>query len=491
MAADVVNIAKSTPTLRRIAQPVRRDRFAVSTHLGGMTPERLANIMRDAERGRLEDWADLCELMLETDSHLSAVYDTRIESVVGAPWDVVPGSRANDVVEPIDEQAADFCKSMLEGVPNIEEAFGNILNGLGGGVSVNELEWSRRNSTWVVSNILWRHARRFAFDEAWALRLYDGGEHNEHGPYGMPLEAHKFIIFLSTARGSYPTRSGIFRKTGWAWLFKRWILKFAVTAAERLGTPLALGTVPVNADAAVQDALLDILENLTARQAGVVTEGTSIDFLDTKIREGSSTFLDLLGFLNSEISKAVLGNTLTTEVQDVGARAAADSQFDSAQLPRIKADARRLAGIIEEQLFTPALKFNLHLFGGQMPIVPKLAFMVEPEPEPPQLQEFMLRGRVVRRNEVREWMNLPELTEAEGGNELLDLTPGMPGAGGFTTGPLVSAPGGEPPEVPLPTSPSNGSRPAVVNASNRPGIPESSQTSPSWTDPLRTALFGL
>ena len=43
---------RDTPTLARLAQPRPRDRWAVSTHRGGITPERLSSVLHEAERGR-------------------------------------------------------------------------------------------------------------------------------------------------------------------------------------------------------------------------------------------------------------------------------------------------------------------------------------------------------------------------------------------------------------------------------------------------------
>lgn len=437
MAIAFRPLSSNQPTLRQIAIPLMRDRWASATRLGGITPERLDAILREGERGRVEEWADLCELMLETDAHLSAVYGSAIEAVAGAPFEVVPGASAGDVVRPIDEAAADLCRSMLEGIPDIEDAFGFVLNAKGPGYSASELEWTRRGGAWVVGDILWRHPRRFLFDDDWKLRLYDGAA---YGQTGLELEPNKWILFTPKPLGSYPTRAGTFRKCAWPWLFKRWTMKFWVSACERLGTPLLIGTIPVNADADVQTEFREKLENLTARQAAVVGEGTTIQALDTKIREGSATFKELLQFLNSEQSKAILGNTLTTEVQDVGARATATTQFDSSQLPRMKADGRRLAGAFERQVFAPTLRFNLHLFGGQMPAVPKLVFKVEPQPAIEPIQEWHAKAKLIRRNDVRERLNLSKLTDAEGGSDLLELldqpAPGMPG---FSATPDASA----------------------------------------------------
>jgi phage gp29-like protein len=496
---QVGRIGDTVPILRRVAQPPLRDRWAAATQLGGVTPEKLYSIEREAERGRMESWSDLCDLMLDTDPHLSGVYETRINSVAHAPYTVVPGKRRNDVVLPIDETAANFCRSVIEQIPNMEDALGFINEGVGRGFSVAENEYSRSDGAWVISRILWRNGRRFQFDDRWCLRLYDGGI---HGPDGLELDPRKFIVYTPKQRGAYPTRSGLLRKVTWAWLFKRWVLKFWVSAAERLGTPLAAGKLPVNADPAVQSHLLETLERLSSQQAVVVMEPTSIEFLDTKIREGSATFRELEQFLNSEESKAILGNTLTTEVQDVGARATATTQNDSAQLPRLKADGRRLAGnAIEQQVFAPLLYFNQHLFGGQIPQVPKFVFNFEPEPPAPELQEFHLRGRLMRRNEARQRLGLSELTPEEGGDELLDLTTGAPGGVGTTpqgdlpVPPLSSAPGGEPTAGPLVTvhtrlkaSPAAGRM--IQEQLNLPTTRKISPTSVAPRDPLAAVLFG-
>ena len=56
-------------------------------------------------------------------------------------------------------------------------------------------------------------------------------------------------------------------------MFKNWLRKFAVNAAESWGHPLPVGTVPQNAPREVRTALREALENVTAGQAAVKEEG--------------------------------------------------------------------------------------------------------------------------------------------------------------------------------------------------------------------------
>jgi phage gp29-like protein len=103
-------------------------------------------------------------------------------------------------------------------------------------------------------------------------------------------------------------------------------------------------------------------------------EQSAIEFVEAK-STGSSGALPhpaLITFCNAEISKLVLGNTMTTEQGDRGARSLGEV-YERAEDDMTATDCSNLARTIRRDLLTPIVGFNL---GWDWPI-PEVRFVAE------------------------------------------------------------------------------------------------------------------
>lgn len=396
-------------------------------HFGGIDPARLSSILDQADHGWQRDYQDLIDYIIETDLHTFAVYESLLSGIASAPWDVAPGPTLRGGVDANGQLAADLCAGALRKMRGWQETVKSLLDAIGRGYAVGEIDWAMSEGAWLPRRVEWVHSRRFVAGVDGEVRLQTADSYD-----GELLTPDRFIVHAPMTRPAHLPRRGLMRGVTWTWLFKRWTMKYYVSAAERMGTPIPLGTVPGEASEQVKADLLGALKNLSSHQALVAEVGTSVEFLDTKIGQCAPTFESLIQLCNSEISKGFLGNTLTTELQDVGANAAAKSQYAAGQLPRVKSYAKSLAETIEDQLFGPILRFNRHMTGGVDVAIPELKFTLE-DLQATAIPPHVLQASAVTIDELRASVDLPPLGKERGGDAIATAVPTYGGLGAGLT----------------------------------------------------------
>lgn len=424
------------PTLGQLMLPTDSEKWSAATTFGGITIEEMASILRNAATGPQYKLQDFFDWMLDTDPHLAAVYETRLVGLATLPWMIEP-AKVDASRKAEAQAAADFVQRAFDGIEGFQTALHDLSDGIGRNVSVGEINWERRDCAWMPRCIEWRHSRRFSFAKDWSTRIYEQGE---FGAEGKELEARKFVVHIPKQRAGYPVRTGLLRAAAWPWLFKRWLMKFALTGAERFGMPTPFAHIAESAPESVVRDLEEALRNLTQGMAAIGRGETRIDWM-TGVLGDAKIYTDLLAYFDAAMSKCVLGSTLNTEGGANGNRAAAESQASSTIDPRKAYDAAALEDTLMRDLVRPILEFNTELFGNKLPPIPRFKFVLESAKENP-IYAYHFQGKIVKRNEVRVSLGLEPLTIEQGGDELLDVG-SQPGAA------PMSAAGGQSADIPL------------------------------------------
>jgi phage gp29-like protein len=173
---------------------------------------------------------------------------------------------------------------------------------------------------------------------------------------GISLPPNKFVVHKYKAKSGHPSRAGLLRVCAWMYLFKNYDIKDWVTFAEIYGMPLRLGKYDSTATKEDKDALIQALVSLGTDAAGIISKNTEIEFVEL-VRSTGNVHQALAPFCNSEMSKAVLGQTLTTEVGAKGSYAASKTHGEVRQDLK-EADCKSLAETIRVFLFEPLVRFN-------------------------------------------------------------------------------------------------------------------------------------
>ena len=107
-------------------------------------------------------------------------------------------------------------------------------------------------------------------------------DRTKDAPEGILLPANKFIVHKYKARSGHTSRAGILRVVAWMYLFKNYDLKDWASFAEIYGLPLRLGKYAPGASDSDKASLMQALIQIGSDAAGIIPDGTSIDFITTE-----------------------------------------------------------------------------------------------------------------------------------------------------------------------------------------------------------------
>lgn len=374
-----------------------------------LTPGRLANILSAAASGDADAYLTLAEDMEERDPHYASVLGTRKLAVAGL--DVRVESFSD---KPEDVRRADAVRALVW-QPEFGEMIAHLTDALGKGYAVAEILWDRSGREWQPTFAA-RDPRFFRYDQdtGTELRLLDELD----AALGIPLPPYKFIVHTPKIRAGLPIRGGLARLAATAYLCKAWTWRDWMAFADIFGLPMRVGRYNANASAEDIRKLMAAVANLGSDAAGVMPESTRIEFQQAAQTAGAGDFFDkLASFWDRQVSKAVLGQTMTT---DDGSSLAQAKVHDDVRLDILDADARAMSNTLNRQLVRPFCQLN---FGdGDMP---RLSLVV-PEPEDTAalvnaVATLVPLGLKVEQSVMRDRLNLPDPAD---GAELL----GMPAA---------------------------------------------------------------
>ncbi|GAB4192543.1 MAG: DUF935 domain-containing protein [Thalassobaculales bacterium] len=339
---------------REIAGPtVTGVRQVVSGHpSGGLTPQRLAAILRRAEEGDADSYYELAEDIEEKDLHYLGVLGTRKRAV--CQMEITVEAAGDDA----DRQAirhADFVRDWLRR-DSLEDELFDMADAIGKHHSVVEIVWEVSDGQFVPARLVWQDPRWFVYDTADGRSLKLRGDNGEM----VDLPAAKFIHTEIRAKSGMPIRTGLARPAAWFWMFKSYTLKDWITFLEVYGLPLRIGKHPAGATPEEIDALARAVGLLGTDAAAVISDGMTIEFERGVEASNAAIFRDAAEYWDQQISKAVLGQTATTDA--IAGGHAVGRIHNEVRQDILRADAKSLRVAINRDLVRPMIDLN---FGPQ------------------------------------------------------------------------------------------------------------------------------
>jgi phage gp29-like protein len=120
-----------------------------------------------------------------------------------------------------------------------------------------------------------------------------------------------------------PYGRGVASRCFWPIVFKRAGMEFWLNFMERFGTPWVKGTIEGNVEPPIMDAFVEDLKGLVQDAVIAVSGAKNVEILESKNQKGSNDgFKVLCDFMDSQISKTILGHTLSTDSGDKASYAA-------------------------------------------------------------------------------------------------------------------------------------------------------------------------
>jgi len=271
-----------------------------------LTPERLAQILRGVAEGNANDYLTLAEEMEEREPHYGSVLGTRRRAV----------TKLAVTVEAFSDDAKDI--EMADAVreqtrkPQFRKMKKALMDALGKGYSVVEMEWDFSSLPWKPKDYKWRDPRFFMFDRiaGQELRLLD----EEDIFNGVALKPYKFIRHIPQIKMGLPIRAGLARLVTVSYMCKSYALTDWMAFAEVFGMPIRVGKYNSNATPDDIQTLISAVANIGSDAAAAIPDSMRIEFIETaKASGGDTLFQNLAEWLDKQTSKAVLGQTMTTD----------------------------------------------------------------------------------------------------------------------------------------------------------------------------------
>lgn len=326
----------------------------------------------ELERGMFRSAAHLADAMLR-DDRISGVLSTRVNGLLSQPIEFEPPS-GEDAPKAELALAEQVEKAWPRIAPDadLEDLFkwGVLLN-CGPGELVwntSDKEWTPRIRNWHPSQVYWR----------WDTRSY--WLNTMEGPVELPnpLDGKRDAKWVLYTPYGYERgwMRGAIRALALPWLIRGFVRRDWAHHSEVAGQGIKVGSVPISVDVEERQKFIQSLANLGA--AGVLEAPTlpNGEKFDLKLVESTANtwegFLRLLEHADTAIAIVILGQNLTTEVQE-GSRAAAQVH-DSVRKDFQGADNRKFGGTLRQQVLRPYALYN----AGDEELAPTPAWQTDP-----------------------------------------------------------------------------------------------------------------
>lgn len=366
----------------------------------GLTPQRLAQVLLDANEGWPRDYLTLAEEMEERDWHYSSVLGTRKRAVSGLAATVE--SASDDAA---DVKLADAIRELIR-----QAAFGDMvddaLDALGKGYSAVEIIWDRSGKAWQPT-YAWRDPRFFRFDYVTQSELLLLSDDNI---MGNPLPPFKFIQHRPRLKSGVPVRGGLARLVAAAYMCKSYTLTDWLAFAEVFGMPLRIGRYDPGATPADINTLITAVANIGTDAAAIIPKSMDITFAELPKTSdgGAAVYSNLADWLDRQVSKAVLGQTMTTDAQSTGLGSNTAEVHNEVRTDIQVSDAKQLENTLNRDLVKPYIDLNY----GPQAVYPRLKLAIV---EPDDIQKLATAlsllvpiGLEVEQSVIRDKLGLPE-----------------------------------------------------------------------------------
>ena len=377
--------------------------------LNRLSPERLASILRDVRSGECPaEYLELAQDMEMRDLHYRSVLSTRKDAVCGLKIKVEPASDEKRDIELAQAVESDILKNrQARFVPLVRD----MLDALAKGFSVNEITWNTSGRTWKPQKYTWKDPRWFQYDKetGQTLMLRDTLTDELH-----PLLPNKFIIHEPHLISGTQIAGGLALPALFYFMLKSYDVTSWAAFIDRYGFPIRLGKYSRKATKDDITTLRRAVASIGADFGAVIPEGATIDIIESKTSgENSEAYQRMAEWIDKQISKLVLGQTMTT---DDGSSRAQGEVHEEVRQDIAAADALSVADTLNSCLVVPYINFNF----GEQERYPEIVLYKPDEQNIEQvvsaIEKLAPHGLTAKADEIR---SLLGLSKPEDGDETI------------------------------------------------------------------------
>ncbi|MCX7736551.1 MAG: DUF935 domain-containing protein [Candidatus Kapabacteria bacterium] len=252
---------------------------------------------------------------LKNDPHVWSCIQSRKSGLLGLEYTIAQNNSRAEVVKFIEEVFNSL---------DINQIQRDILEAPLFGYQPMEVMWRQsegQRQYLVPTDIIAKPQEWFFFDIKGNLKFKKSGV-----PDGVSPPPMKILNVQYEPSYLNPYGHSLLSKCYWSVTFKNGGIKFWVNFTEKYGMPLILGHYTRGASSDEIQKLADVLADMAEDSVIVSPSDIKIEMQEAVRYSSISLYKELIKFCNAEISKAILSQTLTTEIE-MGSLAASQTHF--------------------------------------------------------------------------------------------------------------------------------------------------------------------
>ncbi len=249
---------------------------------------------------------------IRRDPHAFAILQKMKLEVVSREWKITPASESR-----LDKKASDEVERQLKAI-NFDRLTKGLLGAVLKGFSVAEILWSSTSLGWEARAVKVKKQRRFRFTVDGELRMLTRSNSMD----GEAVPERKFIVHRHTIDDDDddPYGVGLGSVLFWPAWFKRQVLAHWLRGTEKHATPTTVLQYEGSYDEKRQAQMTMVLRQMANDTGLVIPNTVTAELLESANAGGGDFFEKLARYLDELMSEAVLGETLTTNSGERGAR---------------------------------------------------------------------------------------------------------------------------------------------------------------------------
>lgn len=334
------------------------DRNEIPSDLRNLTASNLLAVIEEAQNGNTYNLFSVYRDLIASDNQIRSEFSKRMGSVLGDSISVQAWDKKNQY----DVTAKDLCSELLDSDP-FESCRAWLLNAALFPVAVVEKVFKATPSGFRIKDLIPVPYRLLDYRDGF-LKIYDTDQAGNVLTTTHIADPARYIIHRGDPLPLPDTWGGPMRAILFWALLRTNDRQWWADLMERFGTPFMKGKYKDDAG----KRILERAFRLAVRLGGiVVSKDTDVEIVQAASSDSSNSHQVFLDVCNKEISKLIVGQTLssTSDPQGIGG-GAAGLQGEVRDDIR-KSDARHLSRSIRNQLFAPLCSFNGN--PGHAPII--------------------------------------------------------------------------------------------------------------------------
>ncbi|MEN6295035.1 MAG: DUF935 family protein [Chloroherpetonaceae bacterium] len=250
---------------------------------------------------------------LKNDPHIWSCMQSRKAGVLSQDWDIFDRDANSDISQ--------FIRKIFQKL-DVFNLMNNILESVFTGMQVLEIIWEYDDSgNYIPKDIIPKPLEWFYYDEQNNLKF-----RRRDSLKGDFLPESKFLIPRNLPTYSNPYGESLLAKCYWPATIKNVGFRFWMNFLEKYGLPIIIGQYTYSPTPEELQSLSDRLNELVESQTIATPNDINIDIRDIGQSKSVELYAQLIRMANAEISKALLSETLTTELEH-GSYAASATHF--------------------------------------------------------------------------------------------------------------------------------------------------------------------